>query len=157
MNLLELLGMGGSGAASNGGAPQAGAPQANPVGGFLSRLGLDDPDKRSRLGQSLIALGGSMMKAGGPSYTPNNFMGALGDGMQSFAKKYAGGQDDALKRQYLQAQIGNISANSRLHAIQAEAAQAQARARAQFNGQPSPGGDGGAIIAGAPTPTAPGG
>lgn len=156
MNLLELLGMGGGGAALNGTAPQAPQAQANPVGGFLSRLGLDDPDKRSRLGQSLIALGGSMMKAGGPSYTPNNFMGALGDGMQSFAKTYAGGQDDALKRQYLQAQIGNVSANSRLHAIQAEAAQAQARARAQFNGQPMPDAPGGAILAGTPQAPAPG-
>ncbi|MFJ7438227.1 hypothetical protein ACIQW5_11275 [Methylorubrum thiocyanatum] len=155
MNLLELLGMGGGGAAPNGATPQAGAPQANPVGGFLSRLGLDDPDKRSRLGQSLIALGGSMMKAGGPSHTPNNFLGALGSGMQSFAQTYGASGDDALRRQYLTAQIGNMGANARLHAVQADAAQQQARARAEFNGQPAPAGSG-AIIAGAPAPAAPG-
>lgn len=155
MNLLELLGMGGSGAAPNGAAPQAGAPQANPVGGFLSRLGLDDPDKRSRLGQSLIALGGSMMRAGGPSYTPTNFLGAAGAGMESFAKVYGASGDDALRRQYLTAQIGNMGANARLHAIQAEAAQQQARARAEFNGTPAPA-QGGAILAGAPQAPAPG-
>lgn len=153
MSILDLLGLTGGGAAPNGTAAPGGAP--NPTGGFLSRLGLDDPDKRSRLGQSLIALGGSMMKAGGPSYTPNNFLGALGDGMQSFAKTYAGGDDDALKRQYLKAQIGNMGANTQLHQIQAAAAQAQAQARAAYNGTPNPAGTGdGAIVA--PTAGVPG-
>ncbi|MGN7124371.1 hypothetical protein [Methylorubrum thiocyanatum] len=155
MSILDLLGLTGGGAASNGASPTGTTPNANPTGGFLSRLGLDDPDKRSRLGQSLIALGGSMMKAGGPSYTPNNFLGALGDGMQSFAKVYAGGDDDALKRQYLRAQIGNMGANTQLHQIQAAAAQAQAQARAAYNGTPNPAGTGdGAIVA--PTAGVPG-
>lgn len=147
MGILDIFGLGGGGNGAPTGTPGA-TPTASPVGGFLSKLGLDDPDKRSRLGQSLIALGGSMMKAGGPSYTPNNFLGALGDGMQSFAKTYAGGQDDALKRAYLQAQIGNMGANTKLHTIQAAAAEAQAKARAEFNGTPNAAGAGtGPIIA----------
>lgn len=149
MSFLDLLGMGGGdGAASN----------ANPVGGFLSRLGLDDPEKRSRLGQGLIALGGSMMKAGGPSYTPQNFMGALGDGVQSFARSYQGSADDGLKRQYLKAQIGNMGANTALHQIQAAQAQQQAAARAQFNGTVNPNAAGSTAIntAPGPVPGAPG-
>ncbi|MGY6283608.1 hypothetical protein ACXIT0_11980 [Methylorubrum extorquens] len=145
MSFLDLLGMGGGGG-------NAAAPNANPVGGFLSRLGLDDPEKRSRLGQGLIALGGSMMKAGGPSYTPQNFMGALGDGVQSFARSYQGSADDGLKRQYLKAQIGNMGANTALHQIQAQQAQQQAAARAQFNGTVNPNASGSTAINTTPGP-----
>ena len=141
MSFLDLLGMGGGNGA---------APNANPVGGFLSRLGLDDPEKRSRLGQGLIALGGSMMKAGGPSYTPQNFLGALGDGVQSFARSYQGSQDDGLKRQYLKAQIGNMGANTALHQIQAQQAAQQAAARAAYNGTVNPNAAGSTAINTAP-------
>lgn len=153
MGLLDILGIVGGAAAP--GAPAAG----DQAGGFLNMLGLNDPEKRSRLGQGLIALGGSMMKAGGPSYTPTNFLGALGDGMQSFARSYGGTQDDALKRAYLKAQIGNMGANTALHQIQAAQAQQQAAARAAFNGTVNPNGSGSAAIntvPGTPAPAAPG-
>ncbi|MCK2056429.1 hypothetical protein [Methylobacterium sp. 37f] len=156
MGLLDILGLGGGN--GNGAAPGAtGAPAAD-QGGFLSMLGLNDPEKRSRLGQGLIALGGSMMKAGGPSYTPNNFLGALGEGMNSFSKSYSGSKDDGLKRQYLKAQIGNMGANTVLHQIQAQQAQQQAAARAAFNGTVNPNGAGSTAInttPGAPAPGAP--
>ncbi len=119
-------------------------------------LGLNDPEKRQRLGQGLIALGGSMMKAGGPSYTPNNFLGALGDGVNSFAKSYSGSADDALKRAYTRAQIGNLQANTSLHGVQAAQLQAQAAARAQFNGVPNPLGTGNGVISTTPGAPAPG-
>lgn len=125
MSFLDLLGAGGSNGA---------APNANPVGGFLSRLGLDDPDKRSRLGQSLIALGGSMMKAGGPSYTPQNFLGAAGEGLQSFAKTYQGTADDAFRRAYTRAQIEHMGLSTQLQRQQlANAAKQQAAEQAYIS------------------------
>ncbi|WP_426313467.1 hypothetical protein ACN9MF_17835 [Methylobacterium fujisawaense] len=120
-------------------------------------LGINDPEKRSRLGQGLIALGGSMMKAGGPSYTPNNFLGALGDGMNAFSKSYTTTQDDALKRLYTKAQIGNLTANTSLHGLQAQQLQAQAAARAAFNGVTNPNAAGSTAITTLPgAPGAPG-
>lgn len=160
MGLLDLLGLGGGGGAPAAGGAAQGAPAAPSApqgGGLLDMLGLNDPEKRSRLGQGLIALGGSMMKAGGPSYAPNNFLGALGDGMNSFSKSYGSTADDALKRQLQKAQIGNLGANTALHAQQAQQLQAQAAARAAFNGVTNPNAAGSTAITTLPgQPGAPG-
>lgn len=71
--------------------PQQAQSGFNPLSHFLP----EDPDKRDAVSMALLNAGAGMMAAGGPSTTPTNFLGVLGQGLGTGATAYSQARKDA--------------------------------------------------------------
>jgi hypothetical protein len=98
-----------------GTAQEAPAPaqEEQKPGGLLSQFLPEDPDKREAVAMALLNGGAGMMAAGGPSLTPQNFLGAVGQGLGAGAQGYAQARKDGAENAHSRA-----SANSEKFKLQ---------------------------------------
>lgn len=107
-----------------------------PFGQQTPAFPLGEDDKRMALIQGLLAGGGALMQAGGPSTSPVSAGQAFGSGINSAMGAFQGAQKQALARQQAQQQQQYMAAQTGVLTAQAAAQQRKNEALARFGNPP---------------------